>query len=164
MPVPDRPVSGELIEAEWGQETHDATFSPKGARVHGTSSTLTGTTSVQLDLSTGDDDPGGWLGTDQIEVPTGADRLYLLSLRCTSTSGEDGTSVRVYVMVNGAEVARFQEDCDTGIQITINGTIELDLSAGDIVTIRGQRIGATPAPQVTVARLSVIALGHERGA
>lgn len=164
MPIPDRPVSGATIEAEWGQETHDATFSPKGTRVHGTSTTLTLTTSYQLDLSTGDDDPGGWLGSDQIEVPSGADRLYLLSVRCTSTTGETGTSVRIYVMLNGSEFCRFQEDCDTGVQISITGTVEMDLSAGDIITIRGQRIGSTPAPQVTVARLSLIALGHERGA
>lgn len=166
MPIPDRPVSGELIEAEWGQEVHDRTFAPKATLVHGTASTLTGTSSVQLDLSTGDDDPGGWLdaANDRLVVPSGADGLYDMFVRATSTSGEDGTSVRIYLMLNGSEYVRFQEDCDTGIQITISGSPHIDLTAGDVLTVRGQRIGATPAPQVTVARLSLVRQGDERGA
>lgn len=166
MPVPDRPVEGAEIETEWGQEIHDRVITPKGCRTHGTSTTLSGTSSVQMDLSTGDDDPGGWLDAtnDRLVVPSGADGVYDWKIRATSTSGNTGTSVRLYLMLNGSEIARAQEDCDTGVQITINPAIDVDLTAGDVLTVRAQRIGSTPAPQVTVARMTLHRWGDEFGA
>jgi hypothetical protein len=166
MAIPDRPVSGELIESEWGQAVHDRVFAPKATLVHGTASTLTGTTSVQLDLSTGDDDPGGWLdaANDRLVVPTGADGLYDMFVRATSTSGVDGQSIRIYLQLNGTGYTTFQSDCDTGIQISITGSGHIQLSAGDVLTVRGQKIGGGANPQVGVTHYSLICQGDERGA
>lgn len=167
MPIPDRPVSGELIEAEWGQEVHDRTFAPKATLVKSTaSSTLTVTTSVQLDLSTASDDPGGWLdGTnDRLVVPSGADGLYDTFVRATSTSGVDGQSIRIYIQLNGTTFTTFQSDCDTGQQISITGSAHMQLSAGDVITVRGQKIGGGANPQVGVTHLSLVRQGDERGA
>ena len=166
MAIPDRPVSGELIEAEWGQEVHDRVFAPKAVLAHGTATTLTGTTSVQMDLSTGDDDPGGWLdaANDRLVVPSGADGLYDSFVRATATSGVDGQSIRIYVQLNGTTFTTFQSDCDTGIQISITGSAHMQLSAGDTITVRGQKIGGGANPQVGVTHLSLVRQGDERGA
>lgn len=166
MPIPDRPVSGELIEAEWGQEVHDRTFAPKATLAGGSASTLTGSSSVQLDLSTASDDPGGWLdaANDRLVVPTGADGLYDTFVRATSTSGVDGQSIRIYIQLNGTTFTTFQSDCDTGIQISITGSAHMQLSAGDTITVRGQKIGGGANPQVGVTHLSLVRQGDERGA
>ena len=167
MPIPDRPVSGELIESEWGQAVHDRVFSPKATLVGGASASVLSTFSpFQLDMSVATDDPGGWLNAvnDRLIVPSGADGLYSWSVRCDSSVGVDGQQTRIYLFVNGVEFTRFQSDCDTGTTITVNGTCHVDLSAGDILTVHAAKKGSGANPHVGLTTCSLIRHGDERGA
>lgn len=170
MPTPDRPVEGAEIETAWGQEVHDRTFAPKGCRVHGGAVTLPGDHStVILDLSSVDSDPGGWLdaANDRLEAPADSGGLYSLACRISSTGGEDPDDVRAAVYVNGAEVSRQLEQCATGAQITIalGAGLHLELTPGDLVTIRALKVGSSgPNPSASVTVLSVLRLANEYGA
>lgn len=167
MPIPDRPVSGELIESEWGQAVHDDTFAPKGTRVHGATAVNVATTYAGLPMDTADDDPGGWLdaGSDAIEVPTGADGLYLLNMQYRTTTGTDGQTVLCSYAINGTPVAAAVVNCLTGLspQVNLNGVETL--SAGDIITVQARKLesgGATPTVQLL--SLTAVRVGQEIGA
>ena len=167
MPIPDRPVSGELIESEWGQAVHDDTFAPKGCRVSGSSAVNISTTYAGLPMDTGDDDPGGWLdgANDRIEVPTGADGLYTLNMQYRTTTGTDGQTVLCSYAINGTPTAAAVVNCLTGQspQVNLNGVETL--SAGDIITVQGRKLasgGATPTLQLM--SLTIVRIGQELGA
>jgi hypothetical protein len=171
MPAPSRPVSGEAIATDWGQEIHDRTFSPKGCRVHGGSVSMGATAhSLKiLDLSSVDDDPGGWLdaANDRLEVPADAGGIYTVACLVRSGSGVDGELIRAFVYVNGSEATRALESCETGVEITIalGAALHLALSPGDLITIRSYRVAGTGAtPSCSVHGLSLIRLCDEYGA
>jgi hypothetical protein len=169
--APDRPVDGESIATIWGQEIHDRTFSPKGCRVHGGSVSMGSTAHVLkiLDLSSVDDDPGGWLdaANDRLVVPADAGGIYTLACLVRSSTGVDGELIRAFVYVNGAEATRALEQCETSVEITIalGAALHLALSPGDLITIRAYRVGGTGAtPTCTVHGLSLLRLCDEYGA
>lgn len=166
MPVPDRPVSGALIEAEWGQEVHDDVFAPKGARASGTTSSV-GTTPVQLDLSTGFDDPGGWLdaANDRLVVPSGADGLYIGVCVANTVNGTaDDTDTRIVVYVNGAQRWSAIAPNQGGTNVRVPCVIIGDLAASDVVTVTAQRRGTGSNPTVNVVDLTLLRHGREIGA
>lgn len=161
MPDPTRPVAGAPIDTDWGQQIHDRVFQPKGTRVHcapGGASSV-GATYEQLAIDTADDDPGGWLGSDELEVPTGAGGLYDYHLRCNA-DGSDGEAVRVELRVNGTGYAspRFALDSSV-VSVPINGLI--DLSAGDVITVYAR---ASDTTSVRVTQLDFVIRGTSIGA
>src|SRR6185295_14616005 len=102
MPLPDRPVSHASIESVWGQAVHDYTFAPLGTSVHGATGVTVGSTFAGLPMDTVDDDPGGWLGADLIEVPTGGEGLYLGAAFFVVTSATTGLTVVASYAINGS--------------------------------------------------------------
>jgi hypothetical protein len=94
MTIPTRPVGGAATETNWGQEIHDAVFTPKGARVAGGAASSVDAAYEQLQLNTAVDDPGGWLASDQLTVPTGAGRMYLYFLLLRTDEGSVGEFTR----------------------------------------------------------------------
>ena len=161
MPDPTRPVAGAPIDTDWGQQIHDRVFQPKGVRAHqasGGSSTV-GTTYEQLGIDTADDDPGGWLSSDALTVPTGAGGLYVFFLRI-GADGSDDEYARVELRVNGTGYVDPRFSLETGqIQYPINGIIEL--SAGDILTIWGR---ASASTFLRVLQADLVIIGTSIGA
>ena len=169
MTLPTRPVASAVVETDWGQAVHDYTFAPAGCRVSGGTVTAPNShATVVCPIDTALDDPGGYvdISGDRIVIPTGAEGLFTVSCRMTSTSGTDGTAVRGSLWVNGSEVTRSVEDCNTGLQITITLNIHIEFVAGDIVTARATKLAGTgdADPLVGVVSLSLVRLGAEYGA
>ena len=167
MPVPDRPVSGASIESVWGQDIHDRVFAPKGCHVHGSAASNVSTTYAGLQLDTVDSDPGGFLdaANEAVEIPTGAEGLYLLVVQYRTTTGTDGQSVLCSYALNGTPVNATTIDCLTGVapQGTVTGIEQL--VAGDVFTCQARKLasgGATPDVQVMAFRL--VRIGDDYGA
>ena len=163
MPIPTRPVDGAATETEWGQATHDAVFTPKGCRVAGGASVSCPTTPTQLQLNTIVDDPAGGLASDALTVPSGAGRLYLISLEVSTDNGSVGERTRVHVRVNGAVVRGFFIDNNGSDAESDSRSFIYPLDALDVVTIYGSKTGGT-SPDVTVTHLDIIEMGYEIGA
>lgn len=164
MPVPDRPVTLTTIASEWGQEVHDRVFAPKGCKVSGTAITMAGAGAQStLDLSTAVDDPGGWLGTDELVVPDEAEGLYTVSLRCNTVDGASDKT-RIFLRVNGAEVARGIEDNSGSTNVPLSVSTHLELVATDSIDVRAQQVGSGARADVRVVELSLIRIGAEYGA
>ena len=165
MPLPDRPVAGADIETDWGQQVHDYTFAPKGCKISGATRTVNTTPDV-VDLSVADADPGGFLDAlnDRLEVPTGGEGLYQVGVRLNSVNGDAGTQTRVYINLNGSNYASAIEDNDGGVNIVVALTIPMELAAGDLLKIYGQRRGTGTNPTVHVLEFTLIRLGAEFGA
>jgi hypothetical protein len=165
MPLPDRPVAGADIETEWGQAVHDYTFAPKGCQLHGTTRTVT-TTSGQLDLSVADDDPGGFLNAvnDRAVVPSGGEGLYFLDVVMNSVNGDVGDAVRLYVYINGTVWKQQLEDSFGGVNVRIAATGLVALTAGDLITVFGQKKGSGTNPTVYVISFQLMRVGAEYGA
>lgn len=163
MPDPTRPVAGAPIDSAWGQAVHDATFTPRGVRVAGGSSSSVGTTLAQLQLNTATDDPGGWLASDTLTVPAGEGGLYLFALRLSSDNGSVGEVTRYGLKLNGAQLAFAQLDNDgaTAVFGALSGIV--DLSAGDTLNAWASKSGGLN-PDVLVRELSLIRLGTVLGA
>ena len=161
--APTRPVIGAPTEAEWGQAVHDAVFTPRGARVAGGTSTAVGTTMEQLQLNTAVDDPGGWLSSDHIELPTGSTGLYDWNLEVQTDNGDDGDFTKIQLRVNGASAKTFRiaNEGTTAVVEGRSGLIQLD--AGDIITVYAAKTGGLD-PDVTVLALSLLRRGDEVGA
>ena len=90
MPLPTRPVADATIETDWGQAIHDYTFAPAGCLVSGSAVSMpSGGTLATLDLSTADDDPGGYLdaANDRIVIPTDGEGLYAISAHVNTVNG-----------------------------------------------------------------------------
>lgn len=161
--APTRPVDGAATETEWGQAVHDAVFTPRGARVAGGASTAVGTTFEQLQLNTSVDDPGGWLASDHIELPSGAAGLYDYGIKVQTDNGDAGDFTRIQLRVNGAsfDTFRIANDGTTAVVETRSGLA--DLSAGDVITVYAAKTGGLD-PDVEVLALYVIRRGDEMGA
>src|SRR5262245_19659343 len=160
MPDPTRPVAGAPIDTDWGQQIHDRVFQPKGSRDHagtGMGSSVGGTYE-QLVIDTADDDPAGWLGSDELEVPTGAGGLYSYYLRCNA-DGSDGEAVRIEIRVNGTGYVspRFALDSSV-VSVPINGLI--DLSAGDVLTVFAR---ASDTTSVRITQFDLVIQGTSIG-
>ena len=163
MPDPTRPVSGAPIESEWGGAVHDAVFTPRGTRVAGGASSSVGTTLAQLQLNTAVDDPGGWLASDALTVPSGGDGLYDTYLDVQTDNGSVGERTRVQLRVNGAGQQAFFIDNNGTTAETEARTFLLPLTAGDVVTVYAAKTGGLD-PDVLVRALAIIRRGSEIGA
>ena len=163
MPDPTRPVAGAPIDTDWGQQVHDAVFTPKGALVAGGTATPCGTTFEQLQLNTAVDDPGGWLASDTLTVPSGAGGLYDWALRWSTDNGSVGEIARLLVKVNGANYleTRLDSDGTTAVFGGISGLTEL--AAGDTINVWGAKSGGTD-PDILVRELSFVRRASELGA
>lgn len=163
MPDPTRPVAGAPIDTDWGQRVHDATFTPNGCRVSGGSASTVGTSFVQLQINTADDDPGGWLASDHLTVPAGEGGLYQWALRVTTDNGDVGQFTRLQVRVNGIAIADLTEENEgsTAVFMTLGG-LE-DMAAGDVVTVWARKSGGT-SPSVLIKTLTFIRMGSAFGA
>lgn len=161
MPDPTRPVAGAPIDTDWGQQVHDRVFQPKGTRVHcllGGASSV-GATYEQLALDTADDDPGGWLGSDELEVPTGGGGLYAYWLRL-NVDGNNGEATRVEIRVNGTGYVSPRFDQDDGVAIIAMAGL-IDLSAGDIITVFAR---ASDTTGIRILQLDLLIQGTSIGA
>ena len=163
MPDPTRPVAGAPIESEWGGAVHDAVFTPRGARVAGGASSSVGTSPAQLQLNSAVDDPGGWLASDALTVPSGGDGLFDCYLDVQTDNGSVGERTRVQLRVNGAVVQGFFIDNNGSTAETEARTFLLPLTAADVVTVYASKTGGLD-PDVLVRALAVIRRGSEIGA
>lgn len=163
MPDPTRPVAGAPIDTDWGQQIHDRVFTPKGSRVAGGSATAVGTTLEQLQLNTAVDDPGGWLSSDSLTVPSGGTGLYLYSLDVQTDNGSVGERTRVQLRVNGVGVKTFFIDNNGTTAETDERSGLLPLNAGDVVNVYAAKTGGTD-PDVLVLALALLITATEVGA
>lgn len=163
MPDPTRPVTGAPIESEWGGAVHDAVFTPRGVRVAGGASTAVGTTPEQLQLNTSVDDPGGWLSSDSITLPSGSDGLYQVFLDVQTDNGSVGERTKVYLRVNGSNVQGFFIDNNGTTAETDARSFLVPLTAGDVVNVYAAKSGGLD-PDVLVRALAIIRVGTELGA
>lgn len=163
MPDPTRPSAGAPIDTDWGQQVHDAVFTPRGCRVAGGATVSVGTTFAQLQLNTAVDDPGGWLASDHIELPSGATGLYQYNLEVRTDNGDADERTRVQLRVNGSSVKSFFVDQDGSTSITDGRSGFLQLTAGDIITVYAAKTGGL-SPDVDVMALDIIRRGTEMGA
>ena len=163
MPDPTRPVADAPIDTDWGQQVHDAIFTPKGAMVAGGAATACGTIFEQLQLNTAVDDPGGWLAADALTVPAGAGGLYDWSVRWSTDNGSVGEVARFLVKVNGNNYLELRLDSD-GTTAVFGGTAGLMvLAAGDVITVWGAKSGGLD-PDILVRELSFVRRASELGA
>lgn len=160
---PTRPVDGAATETEWGQAVHDAIFTPRGTRVAGGASTAVGTTFEQLQLNTAVDDPGGWLSSDHITLPSGSAGLYHFGIEISTDNGDASDRTRVNLRVNGVNAKSFFVDQDGTTGITDGRTGLLNLNAGDVITVWAAKTGGAD-PDVTVVALYLLRAGEEMGA
>ena len=161
--APTRPVDGAATETDWGQQVHDAIFTPRGTRVAGGASTAVGTTFEQLQLNTAVDDPGGWLSSDHITIPSGATGLYDFGIEISTDNGDASERTRVNLRVNGANAKSFFVDQEGTTGITDGRTGVMQLTAGDVITVYAAKTGGAD-PDVTVVALYLIRRGDEIGA
>jgi hypothetical protein len=166
MPDPTRPVDGAATETEWGQAVHDAVFTPRGTRVEGGAASSISAVSpsvAQLQLNTAADDPGGWLASDALTVPTGASGIYAFWLDVQTDNGDDDQRTLVELRVNGTAYLRWfiQQEGTLAVTDTKAGLIDLD--AGDVVTVYAGKTGGAN-PDVLVRRLDILRQGSEVGA
>lgn len=165
MPLPSRPVANTTIDSAWGQAVHDWTFAPKGADLSGTTRTVSNSAGgLGLNLSVANEDPGGWLGTNQAIVPTDGAGLYLIILKVNSVNGTAGDFTRAYIYINGTAYASAIEENAGGTNIAVTCPTILALTAGDAITCRAQKKGSGTDPTVNVEALRIVALGFEYGA
>lgn len=164
MPDPTRPTAGAPIATDWGQDVHDATFTPQGARVAGGGTVAVGTTLAQCQLNTAVDDPGGWLASDALTVPSDAAGLYVYSLAVSSSGGDAAGNTRVVVRRNGSEIARAQHEQEGASPVVLNLSDVVDLAAGDVLTVWARNSDGTPAATIEVQRMAVVRLGSVLGA
>ena len=161
MPDPTRPVAGAPIDTDWGQQVHDRTFQPKGVRAHqavGGHSSV-GSTYEQLGVDTADDDPGGWLGSDELEAPTGSGGLYSYAIRINA-AGSDDEAARVQIRLNGAEYVSVRFATESSVNVEqIAGLIEI--TAGDVLQIWGR---ASAATDLRVTQFDLVIVGTSIGA
>lgn len=162
MPDPTRPVAGAPVDADWGQQVHDRVFQPKGVRAHqdvGGHSTV-GSTYEQLGIDTADDDPGGWLGSDKLTVPSGGGGLYSYNIR-VNASGDDGEAARIEIRVNGTGYVnpRFSLESGGVMTLPLNGLLEV--SAGDEITVWGR---ASASTDLRVVQADLVIVGTSIGA
>lgn len=167
MPVPDRPVTLTQIASVWGQEVHDYTFAPAGCQLSGTAVSVADNTFVNLPIDTAVEDPGGWHDAvnDRAEVPTGKEGLYVVDALFQTDDLDSGASLRCYIYLNGAGIARATEQGDDSVQMHVSvGGIFL-FSAGDQITTKAKKIGSAGASvDVSLVRISFVRLGAEFGA
>ncbi len=166
MPLPTRPVAGAEIATEWGQEIHDRVLAPKGVIAHGAAGRTVSTTPAGLDLDTADSDPGGWLvGGDIIEVPTGAEGLYLVNPSYYVTGGTTGQEIAATIALNGPIIAGVAIPCITSVSTQGNFSLVLTLAAGDQISAQARKSASGGAdPTVQLIGMSVIRIGNEVGA
>lgn len=162
MPDPTRPVAGAPIDTDWGQQIHDRVFEPRGTRVHAApgSGSSVGTTFAQLQLDTADDDPGGWLGSDELEVPTGAGGLYSYTLR-VNVDGDNNEAVRLEMRVNGSAFLSERRPLEADVMLFVYPGL-VNLSAGDILQVWARASEAGTA--VRVLQFDLLIQGTSIGA
>jgi hypothetical protein len=158
----NRPDPGEVVLADWGREVHDATFFPMGTRVSGGTSNVVGTAFERLPLDIAVDDPGGWLVSDAIHVPTDGAGLYSFSLYVMTDNGDETQRTRVHLRVNGAGVLAFFVDQEGGIAVTDGRGGLVELAAGDVIEVWAAKTGGTN-PDVKVYSFTLIRLGFAIG-
>jgi hypothetical protein len=168
MALPDRPVAAAAIETDWGQAVHDYTFAPSGCKVHGATNHTVGTSASTMALGVADDDPGGYLNAanNRVVVPTGREGLYSCFVQVRTVNGSIGAGfgTRSFLRRNGTDIASGKEDNEGGVNITFTLTWTGDLSAGDILQVVVQRLGAGTSPDVTIDSLVLYRIGAELGA
>jgi len=163
MPTPTRPVDGAATATEWGQAIHDAVFTPRGVRVAGGATVAVGTTFEQLQLNTAVDDPGGWLASDAITIPSGGGGLYEYWLEVRTDNGDADERTRVQLRVNGAAVKAFFVDQEGATSITDGRSGLLSLDAFDVITVYAAKTGGLD-PDVDVLSLAILRRADEIGA
>lgn len=162
MPDPTRPVAGAPIDTDWGQQVHDRVFQPKGVRCHGDSQAV-GVTPSQLNLNHVDDDPGGWLASDTLTVPSGAGGLYSYGLRVSTDDGDPGEQTVVNMRVNGSAVIQIRIDAE-GSTAQFGGVGDIiELSAGDTIELWANKTGG-PNHNVIVRSFQFVIIGTSIGA
>ena len=163
MPDPTRPVVDAPTAQEWGAAVHDAVFTPRGVRVAGGATVAVGTAFEQLQLNTAVDDPGGWLASDKITIPSGATGLYEYWLEVRTDNGDADERTRVQLRVNGGNVKAFFIDQDGATSITDGRSGLLALDALDEITVYAAKTGGLD-PDVDVISLAILRRGTEIGA
>jgi hypothetical protein len=138
-------------------------FTPRGTRVAGGASSAVGTTPAQLQLNTSVDDPGGWLASDSLTLPSGSDGLYVVFLDVQTDNGSVGERTRVQLRVNGATAQAFFIDNNGSTAETDARSFLVPLTAGDVVNVYGSKTGGLD-PDVLVRALAIIRIGSELGA
>jgi hypothetical protein len=164
--APTRPVSGASIAVDWGDEVHDRTFAPKGTRCNSVTARTVGTPSIKQNLDAALDDPGSWLdvANDQLEVPSGADGLYIGYVAVDSVNGDAGTSTRVSVLLNGTSTWSGTTPNEGGSHVLVTVPIGGNLTAGDIITVFANRLGSGTNMSVVVDEVFLVRQGDELGA
>lgn len=161
-----RPADGAATETEWGQQVHDAVFTPRGTRVAGGASSsisAVSPTTAQLQLNTAVDDPGGWLASDTLTVPAGATGIFDVFLDVSTDNGDDDQRTLVVVKKNGSVAKQFfiQQD---GTNAVFDGRAWVfDLTAGDTINVWAGKTGGAN-PDVLVRSLDIVRRGDEIGA
>ena len=163
MPDPTRPVAGAPIDTDWGQQVHDATFTPKGVRVAGGTASSVDAAFEQLQLNTATDDPGGWLASDTLTVPAGAGGLYEMFMRIRADEGTIGEQLRWQIRVNGTTVISGRIDNDGSTAVTEAVGDLLELAAGDQINVWAAKTGGASIDALVVA-LAFVRRGTEIGA
>lgn len=167
MAVPTRPIDDADIETGWGQNVHDRVFTPAGAHLSGNAVTMAGAAGVStLDLSTADDDPGGYLdaANDRAVVPDDGEGLYILSVYANTVDGASTDRTRIFLQVNGSNIGQAIEDCSGGTNVAINVTTIVSLVATDQVRVRAQQLGSGARADVSLQALHLHRTGAEYGA
>ena len=160
MPDPTRPVAGAPIDTDWGQQVHDRIFEPKGTRTHHNTSQSIGTTFAQLAINTADDDPGGWLSSDTLTVPSGAAGLYAFWIK-VAANDTDTRSFRIELRLNGAAYGSQRYD-HAGSFISVSFAGLIDLSAGDELELWARNSAGTAS--IGVAQFDLLIQGTGIGA
>lgn len=166
MTLPDRPVDGAEIATQWGQEIHDRVLAPAGCEVHSSVAGAVGTSPLQVDLSVADEDPGGFLGSDLIEIPTDRGGIYDVFVRGNSVNGSAGSgfATRFILDLNGSTISTGIASNEGATNVTVPVSWMGVLSAGDQLKIYAQRIAGGTNPDVRVLSMIVLRRGAEFGA
>jgi hypothetical protein len=167
MPLPDRPVSGEVIAVDWGQEIHDRVLAAKGAEVNTGTTRTVSTTAAKCHLDVAVSDPGSFLDglNDQVEVPTGGEGLYLITFTLDSVNGDTTSATRAHLYLNGSSVRQATESNEGAVHVSVTVTSLVALTAGDILSVFAQYRGTSGTnPTVQVTTFQLIRLTDDYGA
>ncbi len=160
MPDPTRPVAGAPIDTDWGQQIHDRVFQPPGVRARHNTTQTVGTTFEQLGCNTADDDPGGWLASDTLTVPTGRGGLYAFWIK-VAANDTDTRSFRIEFRVNGTAIgSQRYEHAGTFISVSFAGMVEL--AAGDQLEVWARN--STGSASMGLAQFDFLMQGTSVGA
>jgi hypothetical protein len=153
--VPARPAAGAIIATDWGQETHDRLYLPKGLVASGSALVLPSATATILDVRNLVSGNAAWLQPDNqtLKCPIGASGWYLAIAFVTVSGVPVGTYLRLTVLRNGGTYAG-NSGAYIGIGTYLEATAWIQVNDGDTVSAQGWASAASSS--WTVNRLALI--------